>query len=75
MPKGRSSNARPRGTTTAGQRSHPIEEMELLRAGRERQAHGKAGDPALCRSGAQSALDAILRDLSQQKWPRRGEAA
>jgi hypothetical protein len=68
MPKSQSSST-PHVAITPEQRSHLIEDMAVFRE-QQRRAHGTPGDHERCRREAQAALNAILRDMAQQRWPR-----
>ena len=69
MPKTRSTGTS-RVAMTPEQRSHLIEDMAFFRAEERRRAQGKLGDHERCRREAHAALNAILRDIAQERWPR-----
>jgi len=69
MPKSRSTSTA-RIAITPEQRSHLVDDMAFFRVEQQRRAHGKPADQERCRREAQAALNAILRDITQQRWPR-----
>ncbi len=69
MAKSRSTST-PRVAITPEQRSHLINDMAFFRVEQQRRAQGTPGDQERCRREAQAALNAILRDIAQQRWPR-----